>query len=220
MLLDESFEEDRRSEQLSDRDVFTQIWLSPRKVFRFINDYGYEKYMFVLLFAGGVGSALDRAVRQSTGDTVELLEILFAAIVAGGLVGFIGYLIFAGLTSWTGKWLNGRASTRAILRVSAYSMLPSIAALVLWIPQLAMFGISVFRSDLYMEEHGVLVMAVFYGTVVVESILGIWNLVLFIVGLSVVQKFSIGKAILNAFLPVLMIVLIALFVVMIVRGMF
>ena len=35
---------------LTDKEVFTKIWTSPRMVFRYINDNKYDKYVNILLF--------------------------------------------------------------------------------------------------------------------------------------------------------------------------
>ena len=46
-----------------------------------------------------------------------------------------------------------------------------------------------------------------YGFTVVESILGIWTFLLYVIGISEVQQFSVGKALLNLLLPFIVIVI-------------
>jgi len=50
-----------------------------------------------------------------------------------------------------------------------------------------------------------------------EVVLGVWTIVLFVVGVSEVQKFSIWKAILNILLPVLLLLAVIVLVVLVVK---
>ena len=45
-------------ENLTDKQIFTQIWKSPRKVFRYINDNQYDRYVYLLLAIAGISMAL------------------------------------------------------------------------------------------------------------------------------------------------------------------
>ncbi|WP_417589114.1 Yip1 family protein [Owenweeksia hongkongensis] len=191
---------------LTDKQVFTEIWISPRKVFKFINDNHYDKYANVLLFFAGVSRAFDRASLKDMGDTMSLGTIIGVSIFVGGLLGWISFYFYAALVSWTGDWLKGKGDTRSILRVFAYAMLPAIFALVFLIPQISIYGIGMFQSDGDVTSAGLLANIFVYGSMICELVLGIWAMVLVVVGVSEVQKLSIGKAILNLLLPVLLFV--------------
>lgn len=200
---------------LTDKEVFTKIWTTPRQVFKFINNSQYEKYMFVLLVLSGISRAFDRASSGNMGDRMSLFSVIALCVVMGGLLGWLSYYIYAALISWTGKWLGGIETTYSILRVLAYAMIPAVCGMVLLIPQIAIFGQELFRSDADIYAMGQSHVLLLYGFALVEFALGIYSLVLLVIGVSEVQKISVGKSILNLILAVLVIVLPILILVLI-----
>jgi len=190
---------------LTDKEVFTQIWFSPRKVFRHIVDTDYDKYFTVLLVLSGIVSAFDRAERSDMGGSLPLMGVVIITVLLGALLGWISYYLYAALISWTGKWLGGEAGTLPILRILAYAMLPSIVAFVFLIPQIAVHGIELFKKEGHVAGGGWLSNVMMFSSLIIQTVLSIWTAVLAIVGISVVQNFSMGKAIVNAILPALVI---------------
>lgn len=127
-----------------------------------------------------------------------------------GLFGWITYYIYSALISWTGSWMNGKGNTQSILRVFAYAFFPSIFILILLIPQIAIYGNELFKSDNDLYNLVSTESIVLYIILFVEFALGIWSLVLCVIGISEVQKLSIGKSILNLLLPAILFVFIIL----------
>jgi hypothetical protein len=198
--------DDERTEyNLTDMEIFTTIWTSPRLVFKYINDRRYDKFVIVLLLLSGISRAFDRASLRDMGDKMSLGEILVISIVAGGIFGWMTFYIYAALVSWTGKWLKGKGNTKAVLRMLAYAMLPSVLALVFMIPQIAIYGNEMFRSDGDITSAGLPSNILVYGSMVVEFALGILTIVFCVIGTSEVQKLPIGKSILNLLLPAILI---------------
>jgi hypothetical protein len=191
----------------TDKDIFTKIWTSPRKVFRFINDTQYDKYVKVLLVLAGISRAFDRASMKDMGDNMSLLSIIGFSVLVGGLLGWISYYIYAALVSWTGKWLKGQGNTSSILRILSYAMTPAIFSLIFLIPQIGIYGNEMFKSDGDIISAGLIANIFVYSSIIIELILGIWTMVLCIIGISEVQKISIGKSILNLFLPIIVILI-------------
>lgn len=191
---------------LSDKDIFIQIWTSPAKVFKYLNDNQYDNYVSYLLILAGISRAFDRAAMNNMGDHSSLLFIVIGCVVGGGLLGWISFYFYAALISWTGGWLHGQGNTTSILRMLAHAMIPSIAALIFLIPEIAIYGNETFKSDGDLTSAGITGNIIYYSSLVSEFALGIYTLVLCVIGISEVQKFSTGKAILNLLLPVLLIV--------------
>lgn len=218
MTFDNNLQESEAEIKFSDKDIFTNIWSSPRLVFKYINDFNYEKHVTFLLILAGITNALDRASTKSMGDDMSLIAVLTFCILLGGILGWISFYIYAALLSWTGKWLNAKGNTNSLLRMSAHAMIPSIVALLLLIPQIAIFGNGIFQSELDVNEGGILSMLVFYITILMELILGLWTLVIFVIGISEFQKLSIGKSILNMILPGLLILVPIIIIAFIIKG--
>ena len=191
---------------LSDKEVFTKIWTSPRLVFKYLNDNKYDNYVYILLFLAGITRAFDRASLKGMGDNLPLLAVVLICIILGGLFGWITYYIYAALMSWTGEWLGGKGDTKSLLRIISYGMFPSIVALLFLIPQIALFGNEIFQSDIDISNSGFFSIITFYLTSSLEVVLGLWTIVLLVIGISEVQKISIWKSIFNMILPGLIII--------------
>lgn len=102
----------------------------------------------------------------------------------------------------------------SILRMLAYAMLPSIVTLIFLIAEIGIYGIEMFKSDTQITSTDWISTIFLFGAIFLQVILGIWTIVFFVVGLSEVQKFSIGKSILNLLLalalvlfPIVMLIL-------------
>lgn len=196
--------------KLTDKDLFTQIWTSPRQVFRYINDNRYDKYVTILLILAGISRSFDRAMIKNIGDKMSLWAIIGTCIILGGLLGWIIYYVYAALVSWTGKWLDGKGNTSSILRILAYAMLPTAIGLIFFIPQLAINGIDLFKRDGDVTSTSWIFNVIIFGSIFLQGVLTIWTLVFCIVGIAEVQKFSLGKAILNILLPIIFLISIVL----------
>jgi len=211
-ITEDRFEEFEKYNVLSDKDIFTKIWTEPRRVFRFIDDTRYEKYFYLLMLFAGIASAFERASSKNMGDGSSLFSIVFGCVIIGGALGWISYYIYAALLSWSGKWLNGVGNTSSIFRMTAYAMIPSILGLFFLFLQIAVYDVDYFTDFAGYLEKSMFANIVFWISFVIQMLLSLVTLVFMVIGLSVVQKFSVGKAILNLILPVLIIILAILLV--------
>lgn len=210
------FQEFENYETFTDKEIFTKIWSKPKKILNYIHKFKYEKYFYVLLFLAGISSAFDRASSRNLGDNSSIVFVILSCIIGGGLFGWLGYYIYAALLSWTGRWIDGKGNTESIYRILTYSMIPSVLSLLLLIPQIVIYGNQIFQTEGYLMDAGILANIIFYFSIILEVILGIFTIVFAVIGISVVQNFSIGKAILNLLMPLLMILIPLLFIFMII----
>ncbi len=187
-------------------NVFRDIWFSPKQVFQYILESDYNDFVIPLLYILGILRSLNSAIEKNLGDKLSLPTIIFSSIFIGGIFGWLGFYIYAAMLRWTGKWLNGKGDTDSILKVLAYGQMPSVLMLLLIIPQILFFGEDLFRSELDPAKYITLSVYFLIITGILQALLAIWSFILVIIGLSEVQKFSIGKSILNFLLPVIIIV--------------
>jgi len=197
--------ESKEELHLTDNDIFLKIWTSPRLVFKYINDNKYGEYVTMLLILAGIYNSLDKAMSQHMGNHMPLWGVLGIGIVGGALFGWLSYYIYAALISWTGGWLKGAGDTDSILRIMSYALIPSLASLVFLIPEIAMYGNDLFKSDVQPLFFGWLDDKLIIFFEAISVCLGTWSLILFILGIAEVQKLSIWKSILNMALPILFI---------------
>lgn len=205
-ILDENFaEEENNIPTLTDKEVFTHIWTKPRMVYKYIVHYEYAGYFTLLLVLAGIANNLDS--NNSQGQINDPITSLILKIVLGAFLGWIGYYIYGFFIKLTGKLLGGKAATINIVQVLVYASLPSILSIIPFILLITIFGI---RPILEGFTPGNLVENVFYyGAAIINLLLGIYMIVLSTIGLSVLQKFSNGRAFLNLVLPALILVGIA-----------
>jgi hypothetical protein len=213
----EQFEDDLKPNFISDKKLFIGILTSPREAFNFINTYHYQKHVSLLLVLAGISRTFDRASMKNMGDNFSLWGVIAFCIIIGGVFGWLTYYIYSAMISWTGKWLDAKGNTDSILRVLAYALFPSILSLLFLIPQIAIYGNEMFKTDGDIFSEGTLSNIIVYGSMLLEFSLGIWSLILCVIGISEVQKLSIVKSILNLVLPAIVIMTPILIIVLIIH---
>ncbi len=192
---------------LSDKDIFTKIWTSPRLVFKYINDNQYKKFMVLLLMLSGLTNAIERSIGKFAGSSAYVMGSLTGNIIAGALLGWIFYYLLSALLRLSGKWLKGQGDINSILNMLAHASIPKILAIVLMLPQIAVYGTNLFMAEEINENANVSKLIIVFGIGLVQVGLGLWSIVLSIIGLSEVHKFSIGKSVLNFLFAFLILVI-------------
>lgn len=198
-------EPDRNSTQPVLNPWFS-MWTRPRQTVQQIVDTDPNRMVLVLASLAGISNALDRASMKTLGDELQYEIIIAIAIVGGPVVGMIGLYIGAQLLRWTGKWIGGTASLTNIMAAIAWSNVPIIWALILWIPELYLFGEELFTTETPRLDADLSLALALLGFTFVEIAIGIWTVVVFLKCLGQVQGFSAGKALGNALLAVLIVV--------------
>ena len=196
--------------QLSDKEIFTKIWMSPRQVFKFINENGYTKFTTILLILGGITSALNSASSRYMGDIMPLWSVLIVCLIGGGIFGWLYFYIYAVLLSWTGKWMKGVGTTKSLFRMISYALIPSLLVLFTFILRIVLIGNEEFQRNVDVFDSGFLITALFSFSLFVEIVTGIWTLVVLVIGISEVQKLSIGKSIVNLILPGVLLIIVCI----------
>ena len=199
--MEEPIQEPTNSPTLSDSDIFLNIWLHPRKVLNFINENQYHKYVTFLLILAGISRSFDRAIIKNMGDKYSLFAIITLCIIVGILFGWLAFYIFAALVSWTGKWINAKGNTKSILNILAYSMIPNSIALLFVFLNIGIFGIEIFKENGNKVSTSIITNSIYYFSNFMELVLALWSIIICVIGISEVQKLTIGKAILNLLLP-------------------
>jgi hypothetical protein len=182
------------------------MWIKPRATIQQIVDHDPVRLVLVLAAISGFSEALDRASMKNMGDSLEWPMIIAIAAFVGPLVGIVGLYIGGALIRWTGNWMGGNSSSENIRAAMAWSSVPVIWSLVLWIPELAIFGPELFTSETPKMDENFSLIILFVSFAVVELILGIWAFVVFLKSLGQVQGFSAWKALGNAILASLVVI--------------
>ncbi|MGG7034432.1 MAG: Yip1 family protein [Flavobacterium sp.] len=187
--------------QITQKNIFLKIWTAPREVFKFINDNQYGRYFTLLLILSATLNGFKKTAKQNGLSELFFWEAV-SFIMLQALFLYIIYYIYAASISWSGKFINGKEDTQSILRVLSYAMLPSILGIFFLIPLITVYGADILKSNKDFPNAN----PIYIGFAILNAALNIWTIVLCVIGLSEVQKFSIWKSILNmvvaAILPI------------------
>ncbi len=115
------------------------------------------------------------------------------------------YRMYDWVLRWSGRLLGGHAGPRELRAAIAWSGVPYIASMVLWIPELLLFGDELFTTATPRLDAAPGLQAVLLGFVAVEVLATAWAFVVFLKCLGEVQGFSAWRALLNLLLPGLLI---------------
>jgi hypothetical protein len=171
------------------------IWYSPRKTIRSIVESNPNQQLIILAALIGISFLLEQLSTRNIGDTQPLFIIFIIAAIAGPLLGIIFVYILGALLHWTGSWFGGQASATETRAAYAWSWVPNLWILVLWIPKLALFGMELFTSTTPRIESNPVLALILLAFSLIELVVGIWVIIIFILCLSEVHRFSIWKAI-------------------------
>jgi hypothetical protein len=193
---------EREAVRASERDWWLRalaVFQSPRAVFAALRDESdqdvearQEPVLALVLLAGLAGVLL----APSTGRLLDEDIVDESLAVVAVLVFFTG-AIYGAATYWIGgaallaglKGAGSRGSYRRARHVLAFAAAPLVLGLVLvWPLRLAIYGSDTFRSGGGDEGAGV---AVFDG---VLALFAVWALGLLVYGISVVERWSLGRA--------------------------
>lgn len=179
-----------------------EIWYQPRRTIRRIVTLDPKRDIYLLALLIGYASWLERASTQGLGDGMPVWGIL----IAGLLVGFIGGIVSLGLggliTGFVGRRLGGDASNEEATAALAWSQVPSIFGLILWIPQIILLGNETFTST-PADTSGLSLLLLPF--LLIQIALGIWQLILTVATVAEVHRFSVWRAIGTLLLPALVI---------------
>ncbi len=184
---------------------WTGMWVRPRETIRAIIQFN-PSYMYPLLcFIYGFPMVLQLAQNFSMGDRFHVAGIIIAALILAIVVGAVMINIASALFLWTGKWIGGTGTFQQIRAAVAWSNMPSVVNIVLWLINIAAFGVRIFRVDFVETTFVGHEMALIFLTSLVQVIVAVWAFVITLKALGEVQGFSAWKALLNILIPLFVI---------------
>jgi hypothetical protein len=182
------------------------LWTQPRATIQQLVASDPSKHVLLITAIVGVSNTLSQASQRNLGDRTGLGSILAIAFILGPLFAIAMLYLFAAVLRRTGRWFGGQASSRDLRASTAWSSVPVAVAAVLWIPQLALVGREMFSAESPTLSASVPIALAMLGLHVLEIVAAVWAIVLFFKCLSQVQQFSVWKALGNAVLAALAVV--------------
>ena len=180
------------------------IWVRPRQTIRYLVDTDPKMHFWVLVIFYGLIRAVSTGIQASLGDIFSPRQIAGFIMIAGPLAGLIGVYFTASLLELVSRLLGGQADGQHIRTVLAWATLPMVVLVIVgMLPSLAMFGSSVFSQpavrlqQLFFSQGNasdLLTRGLLGWSVGMDLVGSIYFLVVTVIGLAEVQKFSFWKA--------------------------
>jgi hypothetical protein len=184
---------------------WTQMWVRPRETIRAII-HTNPGYMYPLLcFIYGFPMALQLAQNFSLGTRFSAAGIVVGALIVAIILGAVMINIATALFTWTGKWIGGVGTYQQIRAAVAWSNMPAVVNIAIWMTNLAVFGGRIFRSDFIETQFVGSELSVIFLTAVVQLVIAVWAFIITLKALGEVQGFSAWKALLNILIPLFII---------------
>ena len=185
--------------RINKRNLFINLWLHPKTTLRFILTNCPNAHVTQLLMLGGIARAVGRIDYERPHDASSISSALLLAVLVGGLFGWFTYYAYAWGLSLSGQWLGGRASFNVCKTVIAWALVPTIVSLVPMLLVLDMHGDDSFRREVVRISLSNETLT--YLLVILELILAVWAVSILLVGVRLVQGFSMVRAVANILFP-------------------
>lgn len=173
------------------------MWIRPRATIRSVVAENPKRSLWVLASIYGFSSLLNSFQSLALGGVVPTLGLVLFAIIISP---FWGYLLFAAwgwLVSVVGKWFKGQGSFSAIRAAYAWSCVPLMVNVVIWLMLVILMGGQIFQNFIDGHLLSQTQIVVLFSLLIAKMAFVIWSIVLYLNALAEVQKFSILRAILN-----------------------
>ena len=189
------------------------MWLRPAETMRQLLESGRARHVFALAAAVGVQNALWVAEQESLGDHGPASAIVLLGCAIGAVSGIVSLYITAGLLTWLGRRMGGDGNGRRLRAAVAWSAVPVVWTILLWIPKAAILGDRVFRSPEPVTAGNPFLVAV-YG---LETAARLWPIVLLVICVAEAHRLPLRRA-LAAVAVVFLVLLLAAVVVQLIVG--
>ncbi len=183
--------------QVMEFNPWLTIWTKPRATIARIVETNPNRSLWWLAAIYGFCSLMNLFQSMALGATMGTGVILLVAIILSPFWGWLSFTIWSAFVAWVGKWFKGQGSFKAVRAAYAWSCVPIIVNIPLWLLMAVLFGHQLFLN--YPEAHLLpnSLVTLLFVILVVKVALAVWSLVIYLNALAEVQKFSVIRAILN-----------------------
>lgn len=176
------------------------IWTEPRATMRKILDTDPEYMVFILGILLGISDCIGRAASKNLGDMFTIPAVFALCAIMGPIGGLTILYGLSPLLKWTGKLLQGQGAHTHIRTALAWSSVPLIWGLLLWIPGVFLFGDELFTKETTMIDSSVIISVAYGCFAILQVVLFFWSFIVFLKCLAEAQRFSAWRALFNVLL--------------------
>ena len=188
---------------MSEHDSFRpwiSMWTSPRKTIATLAQGNLNRGLLWLSLIYGFSGLLNFFQSIFFGNQLSMSPILFLAVILAPVWGYASFSAWSFVVWFTGKWIKGTASFKVVRLAYAWSCIPFVVNVILWIIMAMIFGQVLFMNftegyAFTQKEVGFL-----FFILIARIAVGIWSFIIYLNALAEVQQFSILRAIGNVLL--------------------
>ncbi len=188
------------------------IWTKPRATIQALvakdPSYGFKRLSWIY----GIIIALSFSNMFSLITLYPLWAILIGSLLLGIVFGLIAITITAYILQWCGRLIGGNAPFKQVRCVVAWSNLPALINILVWILLIGVFKEQAFYSDFPTKVTLANETGLFLLVMLGQWIATIWTFIILVQGLREVQGFSIWKGLLNIIIPIIAVVILSILV--------
>jgi hypothetical protein len=181
-------DEDATADSFRAPNPWFAIWLHPRETMRQVAGADGATAVLLLAALAGIHDGLGMAFAASLMLQGIYWPGVIAALVIGAVYGIVHMYVWGFVLRWTGRWFGGAATQAETRAAVAWSAVPRIAGIVLFVPLFVVLGMG---SGAAASPALPLVMGV---VGLLLTVLALWSFVLFLGALAEMHSFSALKA--------------------------
>ena len=181
------------------------ILIKTRSTIQLIVDIEPKMLVILLSMVGGIVYMFSNLNGNKSWLILEpCLSATVIVTIIGMVLGIIWLFLYSHIVKITGKILGGESSAENIRTAIAWSNIPIILVLLLWIFKIFYYGYEIFIiEDILLLEMKSQFNLLRWVNLVID-LLYLWSVLLFVICLSEVQNFSIIKSIANLILSMIL----------------
>lgn len=193
------------------QNPWLEIWTEPRATIAQVVAENPKRSLWTLAWIYGFCSLMNLFQSIELGAVMGTAGILIVGALLAPFWGYLSLSVWSAFVALVGKWLKGQGTFQTVRAAYAWSSVPLLVNVPLWLLMAFLFGHQLFLSQPHAEVLPYAKVMVLFAILIAKVILAIWSLVIYINALSEVQKFSVLRAIVNLVLAgVVLIVLFSL----------
>lgn len=173
------------------------IWVRPRQTMSHILQTNPNRFLWVLAGVYGFSYLLNFFQLISLGVVGSVVPLFLAAILFAPIWGYVFFSIWSALVWAIGKIFKGQGSFQAVRSAYAWSCVPYVFNIPLWILMAVLFKEQLFLNFPEGQVLSDRQVTILFVILLAKIILAVWSLVIYLNTLAVAQQFGIFRSILN-----------------------
>lgn len=140
---------------------------------------------------------------MALGNALGVIGIFIIAAIFSPIYGYVSFFLWSGFVYWVGKWFKGQGSFREVRCSYAWSCVPILINIPLWIIVAIFFGNQLFMNTLSASALPKAAVFLLFAILIAKVAVAIWSLIIFLNALAEVQKYSMVRSIFNVIVAAL-----------------